>query len=67
MATDSSILAWEMPWTEEPGRLQSMGSQRIGHDLETVQQQWNLTYWILKSFGDLFLPTIFSLLEWQSL
>ena len=28
----SSILAWEIPWTEEPGRLQSMGSQRIGHD-----------------------------------
>ena len=32
MATHSSILAWEVPWTEEPGRLQSMGSQRIGHD-----------------------------------
>jgi len=31
MATHSSILAWEIPWTEEPGRLQSMGSQRIGH------------------------------------
>ena len=32
MATYSSILAWEIPWTEEPGRLQSMGSQRVGHD-----------------------------------
>ena len=32
MATHSSILAWKMPWTEEPGRLQSMGSQRVGHD-----------------------------------
>ena len=32
MATHSSILAWEMPQTEEPGRLQSMGSQRVGHD-----------------------------------
>ena len=31
MATHSSILAWEIPWTEEPGRLQSMGSQRAGH------------------------------------
>ena len=31
MATHSSILAWKMPWTEEPGRLQSMGSQRVGH------------------------------------
>ena len=31
-ATDSSILAWRIPWTEEPGGLQSMGSQRAGHD-----------------------------------
>ena len=32
MATHSSILAWTIPWTEEPGRLQSMGSQRVGQD-----------------------------------
>ena len=32
MATHSSILAWEISWTEEPSRLQSMGSQRVGHD-----------------------------------
>ena len=32
MATHSSILAWEIPWTEEPGGLQSMGLQRVGHD-----------------------------------
>ena len=32
MATDSSILAWRIPWTEEPGGLQSTGSQRIGHN-----------------------------------
>ena len=32
VATNSSILAWEIPWTEEPGRLPSMGSQRIGHN-----------------------------------
>ena len=31
-ATDSSILAWRIPWTEEPGRLQSMGLQRVRHD-----------------------------------
>ena len=31
IATHSSILAWRIPWTEEPGRLQAMGSQRIGH------------------------------------
>ena len=32
MATHSSILAWEIPWTEEPGGLQSMGLQRVRHD-----------------------------------
>ena len=32
MTTHSSILAWEIPWTEEPGRLQSIGSQRVGRD-----------------------------------
>ena len=32
MATHSSILAWRIPWAEEPGGLQSMGSQRVGHD-----------------------------------
>ena len=35
MATDCSILAWTIPWTEEPGKLQSMGSQRIRHDWAT--------------------------------
>ena len=35
MATHSSILAWEIPWTEESGRLQSMGLQRVGHDRST--------------------------------
>ena len=39
MATHSSILAWEIPWTEEPGGLQSMGSRRVGQDLATKQQQ----------------------------
>ena len=32
MATHSSVLAWRIPGTEEPGRLQSMGSHRVGHD-----------------------------------
>ena len=32
MATHSSTLAWRIPWMEKPGRLQSMGSQRVGHD-----------------------------------
>ena len=39
MATHSSILSERTPWTEEPGRLQSLGSQRVGHDLAIEQQQ----------------------------
>ena len=39
METHSSILAWEITWTEEPGGIQSIGLQRIGHDLATKQQQ----------------------------
>ena len=38
MANHSSILAWEIPWTEEPGGLQSMGLERVGHDIVTKQQ-----------------------------
>ena len=38
MATHSSILAWEIPWTEEPGGLKSMGSQRVRYDLAANQQ-----------------------------
>ena len=37
MATQSSILAWEIPWVEEPSRLQPMGSQRVRYDLVTIQ------------------------------
>ena len=39
MAIHSSIFAWRIPWTKEPGGLQSMGSQRVRHDLATKQQQ----------------------------
>ena len=46
MATHSSILAWRIPWTEEPGRLQSMGSQRVGHDWVTL-----LTYLLTYGFS----------------
>ena len=35
MAIHSSTIAWKIPWTEEPGRLQSIGSQRVGHDCAT--------------------------------
>ena len=38
MATHSSVLVWEIPWTEKPGGLQSMGCERAGHDLVTKQQ-----------------------------
>ena len=41
MAPHSSTLAWKIPWTEEPGRLQSMGSQRVGHD-------WVMTPYVFK-------------------
>ena len=39
IATHSSIPAWEIPWTEEPGGLQSVGSQRVRHNLAAKQQQ----------------------------
>ena len=38
MATHSTVLAWKIPWTEEPGELQCMGCKRVGHDLATKQQ-----------------------------
>ena len=45
MATHSSVFAWRIPWTEEPGGLQSMGSQRVGHDLATKQQALSSRGW----------------------
>ena len=52
MATHSSILAWEIPWIVEPGGLQSMGSQRVGHNLATEQQYQTGSSGILSSFPD---------------
>ena len=43
MATHSSILAWSIPWTEEPGGLQSIGSQQAGHDLSDRTQRHDQT------------------------
>ena len=43
MAIHPSIPAWEIPWTEKPGGLQSMGSQRVGQDSVTKQQQFFVT------------------------
>ena len=51
-ATHSSIFAWEIPWTEEPGRLQPMESQRVKHDLVTKQQQ---KYFIVCAYHLLFI------------
>ena len=50
IATHSSVLAWEIPWIEEPGRLQSMGWQRIGQDWETKQQQIDRYVCMLSSY-----------------
>ena len=48
MSTHSSVLAWEIPWTEGPGGLQSMGSQRVGHDIGVKQQQQHMNLIIIK-------------------
>ena len=57
MATHSSTLAWEIPWMEEPGRLQSMGSQRVGHDWVTSLSLFTFMHWRRKwQPTPLFLP-----------
>ena len=45
MAPHSSTLAWKIPWTEEPGRLQSMGSLRVGHDWATSLSLFTVVHW----------------------
>ena len=45
MAPHSSTLAWKIPWMEEPGRLQSMGSLRVGHDLATSLLVFTFMHW----------------------
>ena len=45
MAPHSSTLAWKIPWTEEPGRLQSMGSLRVGHDWATSLSLFSFMHW----------------------
>ena len=52
MATHSSILAWKIPWTEEPGELQFMGSQRVGHNWATNTH----TYYIKQGLKKKYLP-----------
>ena len=68
MATHSSILAWKIPWTEEPGGLQSMGSQRVRHSLVTEQQQLQLMndkYYQIATWQILILK-IEKVMQWNS-
>ena len=51
MATHSSILAWKIPWIEEPGRLQSMGSQRVGHDWACIHTQNRIRFHLSGTSG----------------
>ena len=58
MATHSSVLAWRIPWTEEPAGLQSMGSQRVGHNLATECTAQKHS-WL--SLANVFIPSDFHL------
>ena len=60
MTTHSSILAWKIPWTEEPGRLQAMGSQRVRHDWET-----SLSFFFLGKHKMTGLKSLFPLHDWH--
>ena len=53
MATHSCMLAWRIPWTEEPGRLQSVGSQRVGHNkaTNTLRRQRGLGNQLISRFS----------------
>ena len=54
MATHSSILAWRIPWTGEPGRLQSMESQRVRHDrVIGVMEVWRIDWQEVRLYGKL--------------
>ena len=51
MVTHSTVLTWIIPWTEEPGGLQSRGSQRVGHDwAHTHNPEYVIKYYFLKGF-----------------
>ena len=61
MATHSSILAWKIPWTEEPGGLQFMGLQTVGHNWAT-ELNWTDSLYTLNKQGDNIQPDV--LLSW---
>ena len=56
MATHSSTLAWKIPWAEEPGRLQSMGSLRVRHTWATLLSLFSFMHWRRKWQPPVFLP-----------
>ena len=58
MATHSSVLAWRIPWTEEPGRLQSIGLQRVGHDLSDSAHTYTSKIHIILNFEIVFFVII---------
>ena len=60
MAPHSSTLAWKIPWAEEPGRLQSMGSLRVGHDWVTLLSLFTFMHWRRK-----WQPTPVFFLAWR--
>ena len=53
MATPSSILAWRIPWTEEPGRIQSVGSQRVGHGRSDLARMQGISFIICHRWIDI--------------
>ena len=63
MATNSSTLAWKIPWMEEPGGLQSMGSQRVGHDWVTSPSpsMYSVSSWSLQHLS----PSWITALSWR--
>ena len=73
MATHSNILAWRIPWTEEPGELQSMGSQRVGHNwsdlARTVEEHIVIASYDRVIFRELNIVIVehFSLIEYNCL
>ena len=52
MAVHSSVLAWEIPWTEEPGGVQSMGSQRVRHDCSDLARTPTLPFLLIEKSKD---------------
>ena len=64
MATYSSILAWEIPWTEEPGRLQSIGLQRVRQDLATEHAPTTKKLFLILSYSTTLILSLSSV-KWR--